>query len=220
MKKDLTELVFILDRSGSMQGLERDTIGGFNSMLEKHNATDGECVVTTVLFNGEYELLHERLDILKIKPITDKEYFVRGNTALLDAMGKTINKIGNDLNNALEENRPEHVMFVIITDGEENASKEFTRDQIKQMVEHQTEVYKWEFIFLGANIDAFSVADSIGVQRSKTANYYADSEGTEKNFEVIHNLKSMMMKKDYSNEKAERLMKEIEDETYKKKIKK
>jgi uncharacterized protein YegL len=219
MQKDLTELVFILDRSGSMSGLERDTIGGFNSILEKHNSTDGECIVTTVLFDGEYELLHERLDILNIKPITEDEYFVRGSTALLDAIGKTINKIGIELNNLLDEQRPEHVMFVIITDGEENASKEFTRDQIKQMVEHQTEVYKWEFIFLGANIDAFSVANSIGVQRSKTANYYADSEGTEKNFEVIHNLKSMMMKKEYTDEKAERLMREIESETDKKKKK-
>jgi len=219
MKKGKTELVFILDRSGSMSGLERDTIGGFNSVIEKHNSTEGECIVTTVLFDTHYELLHDRMNILQIKPITENEYFVRGSTALLDAVGKTINSIGLALHNTTEEDRPSHVLFVIITDGEENASKEFTRDQIKQMVEHQTDVYKWEFIFMGANIDAFAVAGGMGIARHKTANYMADSQGTRVSYSIVDNIKKKMAAGEFDDDvMAEELMK-VEDD-HKKRSKK
>src|SRR5690554_6459471 len=158
MKKDLTELVFILDRSGSMNGLEMDTIGGFNSLLEKQKDERGEALVTTVLFDDDYELLHDRINIKGIKPITEKEYFVRGTTALLDAVGRTIQKFGNAQKHTAEEERAEHVMLVITTDGMENASREYTYGRVRQMVEHQKSKYGWEFIFLGANIDAIDVA--------------------------------------------------------------
>ncbi|MBP2642001.1 MAG: hypothetical protein H6Q66_2952 [Firmicutes bacterium] len=185
MKKDLTELVFILDRSGSMSGLESDTIGGYNAILEKQKKEPGEAVITTALFDDSYELLHDRINLRGIAPITDKEYYVRGSTALLDAVGKTINKIGNAQKHTAEEERAEHVLFVITTDGMENASREFNYEKVRRMIEHQKNKYGWEFLFLGANIDAVAAAESFGINRDRATNYNADSEGTLLNYEVI-----------------------------------
>lgn len=185
MKKGLTELVFILDRSGSMSGLESDTIGGYNAMLAKQKQESGEAVITTVLFDDKYELLHDRINLRGIAPITDREYFVRGNTALLDAVGKTINKIGNAQKHTVEAERAEQVMVVITTDGMENASREFSRSKVRQMIEHQKSKYGWEFIFLGANIDAVATAESFGIGEDRAANYRADSEGTTLNYAVL-----------------------------------
>ena len=185
MKSNLTELVFILDRSGSMGGLESDTIGGFNSMLAKQQAEPGECRITTVLFDNQYEVLHDRIDIKAVSPITDKEYFVRGNTALLDAVGTTINKIGGVQKNTAEDFRADKVLFVITTDGMENASREFSYDRIKSMIEHQKSKYSWEFIFLGANIDAVDVATRFGVARNRAQNFHNDSEGIALNYAVV-----------------------------------
>jgi uncharacterized protein YegL len=185
MKTNLTELVFILDRSGSMGGLESDTIGGFNSMLTKQQAEPGDCRITTILFDNEYEILHDRIDIKAVSPITEREYFVRGQTALLDAVGKTINKIGNAQKNTTEEYRAEKVLFVITTDGMENASHEFGYGKIKEMIEHQKSKYSWEFIFLGANIDAVEAASRIGIARNRAQSFHNDSEGTALNYGVI-----------------------------------
>lgn len=185
MKKGLTELVFILDRSGSMSGLESDTIGGYNALLEKQKKEVGEAVITTVLFDDKYELLHDRINIRGIVPITDREYYVRGSTALLDAVGKTINKIGNAQKHTAEDERAEHVMFVITTDGMENASCEFSYAKVRKMIEHQKRKYGWEFIFLGANIDAIATAERFGISEDRAANYNADSEGTSLNYAVI-----------------------------------
>lgn len=185
MKKDLTELIFILDRSGSMSGLEGDTIGGYNAMLEKQKKEPGEAIITTVLFDDRYELLHDRINLRGIGPMTDKEYFVRGCTALLDAVGRTVNKIKNVQKHTAEEERAEHVMFVITTDGMENASREFSYEKVRQMIEYQKSKYGWEFIFLGANIDAISTAERFGISKDRATNYNADSEGTLLNFEVI-----------------------------------
>ncbi|HHW00423.1 MAG TPA: VWA domain-containing protein [Clostridiaceae bacterium] len=177
MKKGLTELVFILDKSGSMCGLEADTIGGFNSMLQKQKAIEGECRITTVLFDNNYELLHDRIDIQAVSPITEKEYQVGGSTALLDAIGRTINKIKNAQKHTAEEYRAEKVMFVIITDGEENSSREYSVEHIRKMIEQQKTHHGWEFIFLGANIDAVETAVHIGISPDRAQNYHADSEG-------------------------------------------
>jgi uncharacterized protein YegL len=185
MKKGLTELVFILDKSGSMSGLESDTIGGFNSMLAKQKAVEGECFVTTVLFDNEYELVHDRIDIKAISPMTDKEYQVGGTTALLDAIGKTINKISNAQKHTAEEYRAEKVMFVIITDGLENSSREYSADKVKALIERQKEKYAWEFVFLGANIDAVETAGKFGISADRAMDYLADSEGTNLNFKMI-----------------------------------
>ena len=185
MKTGITELVFILDKSGSMAGLEDDTIGGFNALLKKQQEESGEAVVTTVLFDDTYELLHDRINIKGIKPITDKEYYVGGSTALLDAIGKTIHKIGNVQKNTSEELRADKVMFVITTDGMENASREYSNEKIKQMVERQKEKYGWEFIFLGANIDAIATAQRFGIGKDRAVNFNADEEGTTLNFKVI-----------------------------------
>ncbi|MDR0852828.1 MAG: VWA domain-containing protein [Clostridiales Family XIII bacterium] len=185
MKTNLTELVFILDRSGSMGGLESDTIGGFNAMLTKQQAELGECRITTVLFDGKYEILHDRIDIKAVSPITDKEYFVRGNTALLDAVGKTISKIGNAQKVSKSEYRADKVLFIITTDGMENASREYTYAKVKSQIERQKTKYGWEFIFLGANIDAAEVADNFGIDRSHAQNFHNDSEGVELNYRVV-----------------------------------
>ena len=185
MKKDLTELVFIIDRSGSMSGLESDTIGGYNAMLEKQKKEQGVAVITTVLFDDKYELLHDRINIRGVEPITEKDYFVRGSTALLDAVGKTINKIGRVQKHTADNERAEKVMFVITTDGMENASREFSREKIREMITHQKVKYGWEFIFLGANIDSAETAESFGIGRDMAADYNADSEGTRLNYEVI-----------------------------------
>jgi uncharacterized protein YegL len=185
MKKGLTELVFILDKSGSMGGVESDTIGGYNSMLAKQQAVEGDALVTTVLFDNNHELLHDRIDIKAVSPITEREYQVGGSTALLDAIGRTIHKIGNAQKNTAEDYRAEKVMFVIITDGEENASREYTSDKVKAQIERQKSRYGWEFIFLGANIDAVETAGRFGIAPDRAVDYLADSEGTELNFKVM-----------------------------------
>jgi len=185
MKTNLTELVFILDRSGSMGGLESDTIGGFNSMLAIQQTEPGDCRITTVLFDNEYDILHDRIDIKAVSPITGKEYYVRGNTALLDAIGRTINKIGGVQKNTAKDYRSDKVLFVITTDGMENASREFDYDKIKSMINLQKSKYGWEFIFLGANIDAIDVANRFGVARSRAQNFHNDSEGIALNYAVV-----------------------------------
>jgi len=185
MKNNLTELVFILDRSGSMGGMESDTIGGFNSMLKKQQAEPGECRITTVLFDDNYEILHDRIDIKAVSEITPNEYYVRGCTALLDAMGKTIRKINKVQKNTAEEYRAEKVLFVITTDGMENASREFTFDKIKSIVEKQKKKHNWEFIFLGANIDAIDVASRVGIAKNRAQNFHNDSEGIAMNYDVL-----------------------------------
>ncbi len=185
MKTNQTELVFILDRSGSMAGLESDTIGGFNSMLKKQREETGEAVLTTVLFDDRYELLHDRIDIRGIRPITEKEYFVRGSTALLDAIGNTISKIANVQKQTSEEHRSDKVLFVITTDGMENASREYTFEKIRGMVEQYKQRNGWEFIFLGANIDAISTAASFGISKDRAANFIPDSKGTGLNYKIV-----------------------------------
>ncbi|AOV98899.1 vWA domain-containing protein [Dehalococcoides mccartyi] len=185
MKKGLTELVFILDKSGSMGGLETDTIGGYNSMLEKQKAVVGECHITTVLFDNNYELLHDRIDIKAVSAITEKEYAVGGSTALLDAIGRTIHKIGNAQKNTAGDYRAEKVMFIIITDGEENSSREYSAEKVKAQIERQKIKYGWEFVFLGANIDAVETAGRFGINADRAVDYLADSDGTNLNFAVM-----------------------------------
>lgn len=185
MKKELTELVFILDRSGSMSGLESDTIGGYNALLEKQKQEPGEALVTTVLFDDGYELLHNRMNLREIMPITSQEYYVRGTTALLDAVGITITKMVNHAKGTPPEERAGHTMVVITTDGMENASREFGYEQVRQMIQHQKKRYGWEFIFLGANIDAVAAAERFGISEEWAADYHADSSGTQLNYAVI-----------------------------------
>ena len=185
MKKGLTELVFILDKSGSMGGLEKDTIGGYNSMLEKQRAVDGEAVITTVLFDNGYELLHDRIDVKATRPITEKEYHVGGSTALIDAIGRTIHKTDNAQKNTAKDYRAEKVLFIIITDGEENASREYSAQKVKAMIEQQKNKYGWEFIFLGANIDAVETAERFGIAPDRAQSYHSDSAGTELNYQVL-----------------------------------
>lgn len=186
MKKNLTELVFILDRSGSMAGLEADTIGGFNAMLNKQQKAEGEAFVTTILFNHHYDLLHDRINVRGISPINEKDYEVRGTTALLDAIGFTIQKMVNVQKRTSENERAEKVLFVITTDGMENASREFTAGKIKQMVEHQKAKYGWEFMFLGANIDAVSTAAQFGIEEDFAVDYHTDHIGTQLNYEAVN----------------------------------
>ena len=185
MKKGLTEIVFILDRSGSMGGLEKDTIGGYNSMIAKQKTEEGEAVISTVLFDNETEVLHDRVPLAKVEPITEKEYFVRGSTALLDAVGGAIHHIGNVHKYAREEDVPEKTLFIITTDGMENSSRQYSYDKVKKMVERQKEKYHWEFIFLGANIDAAEVAGRFGVDKSRAVTYECDSAGTKLNYQVM-----------------------------------
>lgn len=178
MKLNLTEIVFILDRSGSMSRIEGDTIGGYNSFLKTQRDGEGEAKVTTVLFDDKYMLIHSRTDINNVNPITEKEYFGRGSTALLDAVGRTIVDTGVKLRELPEEDRPSKVIFVIITDGYENASYEFTYKQVNEMISHQQSKYNWEFIFLGANIDAVKEAEHLGIKGSRATNYMADAQGS------------------------------------------
>lgn len=188
MKKGLTELVFILDKSGSMAGLETDTIGGYNSMLAKQQAVDGECYITTVLFDNNYRLLHDRIDLRAVSPITEKEYQVGGSTALLDAIGKTIHKIIDVQKYTAEDYRAEKVLFVIITDGEENSSREYSAEVIKALIEQQKKDYGWEFVFLGANIDAVETAGRFGISPDRAQNFHADKKGIELNFYAVSGL--------------------------------
>ena len=192
MKKNLTELVFILDRSGSMQGLEVDTIGGFNAMLEKQKKEPGEAFVSTILFNDHTQVLHDRVKIEAVEPITHREYYVRGCTALLDAIGGAIHHIGNIHKYARSEDVPEHTLFVITTDGMENASRRYTSQQVKTMIQRQKEKYGWEFLFLGANIDAVETAGSLGIAPDRAVNYHCDSEGTRLNYEVVSTGKTIL----------------------------
>ena len=185
MKRNLTELVFILDRSGSMQGLEGDTIGGFNAMMEKQKREPGEALVSTILFDDRTQVLHDRVKVGEVGPITEKEYYVRGCTALLDAIGGAIHHIGNIHKYARSEDVPEHTLFVITTDGMENASRRYSAQRVKEMIRRQKEKYGWEFLFLGANIDAVETAGHLGIAPDRAVNYHCDSEGTRLNYQVV-----------------------------------
>jgi hypothetical protein len=184
MNMNLTEIVFLLDRSGSMGGLESDTIGGFNAFIEKQRQLEGETIVTAVLFDDRYEILWNGIDAHKVK-LTDKEYYVRGCTALLDAVGKTILDVGHRLSQISKDERPGKVIFVITTDGLENASREFTYEKVKELIKHQQEKYCWEFIFLGANIDAAKEANSIGIAMDNAYNFEASKNGVENMYCVV-----------------------------------
>ena len=185
MKRNLTELVFILDRSGSMQGLEGDTIGGFNAMMEKQKREPGEALVSTILFDDRTQVLHDRVRVGEVGPITEKEYYVRGCTALLDAIGGAIHHIGNIHKYARSEDVAEHTLFVITTDGMENASRRYSAQRVKEMIRRQKEKYGWEFLFLGANIDAVETAGHLGIAPDRAVNYHCDSEGTRLNYQVV-----------------------------------
>ena len=215
-KTTITELVYILDRSGSMSGLEKDTIGGYNSMLKKQKAEPGTAFVTTVLFDDKYELLHDRVNIRELSPITEKEYFVRGSTALLDAVGNTISRIGNDQKHSDEARRADKVMIVIITDGMENASREYTYHRIMDMIDRQKSRFGWEFLFLGANIDAVATAAKFGISSDRAANYHADSKGTQLNYNAINDFASNLR----SGRSNDASWKKNIDEDYKKRGKK
>ena len=185
MRKGLTEVIFILDRSGSMSGLEADTIGGFNSMIAKQKKEEGEAYISTVLFDDQTEVLYDRVPVSKVEPMNDKQYYVRGCTALLDALGGAIHHIGNVHKYAREEDRPEKTLFIITTDGMENASHQYSYEKVKKMVERQKKKYGWEFLFLGANIDAIEVAGRFGIAANRAINYECDSKGTQLNYEVL-----------------------------------
>ncbi|MCQ2575868.1 MAG: VWA domain-containing protein [Treponema sp.] len=187
MKKGLTEIVFILDKSGSMSGLEKDTIGGYNSFLKKQKEVEGEAFVSTVFFDDYSSVIHDRVDIKEITPLTEDDYCPGGCTALLDAIGGAIHHIGNIHKYAREEDVPEKTVFVIITDGQENASHQFAYTKIKQMIERQKEKYNWEFLFLGANIDAIAEAAKIGINMDRAVQYECDETGTMLNFETMAN---------------------------------
>lgn len=185
MKENLTELVFILDRSGSMSYLKDDTIGGFNSMIKKQKQEPGEAFVTTVLFNSDYTLLHDHVNIKNIQPMTKDDYMAYGLTAFNDALGATIHKIGERLNDTPEDERPDKVIFVIITDGFENASTRYTKERVKETIEHQQSKYSWTFIFLGANMDAVEEAGSYGINQDFAKTYTASSAGTSRGYDVV-----------------------------------
>ena len=186
MRKGLTEVIFILDRSGSMSGLEADTIGGFNSMIAKQKKEEGEAYISTVLFDDQTEVLYDRVPVNKVEPMNDNQYYVRGCTALLDAIGGAIHHIVNVHKYAREEDRPEKTLFIITTDGMENASRKYSYEKVKEMVERQKEKYGWEFLFLGANIDAIDVAGKFGIDSNRALNYVSDHKGTQLNYEVLN----------------------------------
>lgn len=185
MKKGLTELVFIIDGSGSMHGLEKDTIGGFNSMIEKQKRENGEVLVSTVIFNSESRVVYDRVDIRNIRPMTEKDYEATSCTALIDAIGGSVRHIGNVHKYIRNEDLPENTVFVITTDGMENASSRYTADEVKKMIERQKEKYGWEFIFLGANIDSVETAKSFGIGADRTADYFCDSKGINVNYACV-----------------------------------
>ncbi|MCC8016731.1 MAG: VWA domain-containing protein [Clostridiales bacterium] len=184
-KNNITELVFILDCSGSMGGLESDTIGGFNSLIEKQKKQSGRCFVSTVLFDNFSEVIHDRVELENIKPMTDKDYYVRGSTALIDAIGGAIHHVVNIHKYARPEDVPQHTMFVIMTDGYENASHIYTSDRVKAMIEHEKEKYGWEFLFIGANIDSVETARHFGISEDRAVNYHADSQGTSVVYDTV-----------------------------------
>ena len=208
MKKNnnnITELVFILDRSGSMGGLEADTIGGFNGMIEKQKKEEGEAYVSTILFDNESEVIHDRVKLSEIRPMTEEDYYVRGCTALLDAIGDAVKHISNIHKYARPEDVPAHTMFVITTDGMENASRRYTYKEIKKLIGKQKEL-GWEFLFIGANIDAVEVAERVGISKERTANYVSDSVGTSMVFQALAAPISAMRKNEaISREWAETL---------------
>lgn len=185
MKKNLSEIVFLLDRSGSMSGLEKDTIGGFNAMIEKQKKEEGEALISTILFDHEMKVLHDRVKVQDVKPISEKDYQVRGCTALLDAMGGAIHHISNVHKYARNEDVPEHTIFVITTDGMENASSHYSSSKVRTMVERQKEKYGWEFLFLGANMDAIAAAKDFGIEEDKAVEYRSDDIGTRLNYAVM-----------------------------------
>ena len=185
MKKNLTEMVFILDKSGSMAGLEKDTIGGFNGMIAKQKREKGDALVSTVLFSNESTVIHDRADIRQVEPMTDRQYFVGGCTALIDAIGGAIHHIGNVHKYARLEDVPEHTIFVITTDGMENASHRYTADKVREMVEHQKKKYGWEFLFLGANIDAVETAARFGIAQDRAVNFHNDEVGLQLNYRTV-----------------------------------
>ena len=185
MKKGLTEIVFILDRSGSMAGLEGDTIGGFNAMVERQKAVDGQAYLSTVLFNNVSQVVYDRVDLRAVRPMTRQDYRVGGGTALLDALGDAIHHIGNIHKYARSEDVPEHTLFVITTDGMENASCRYTADGVRALIRRQQERYGWEFLFLGANIDAVQTADTFGIAPNRAVRYHSDSLGTRVNFRAV-----------------------------------
>lgn len=217
MKNNITELVFILDRSGSMSGLESDTIGGFNSMIEKQKKLSGKAYVSTILFDNVSEVIHDRVSLEKVEPMTEKDYYVRGCTALLDAIGGAIHHIGNIHKYARKEDIPERTLFVITTDGMENASRNYDLKTVRKMIEHEQKKYGWEFLFIGANIDAVQTAGSFGIAKNRAVNYNADSEGTRVVYESVSNAVSSCrasapisdewkdeIDKDYNSRKSER----------------
>lgn len=207
MKKGLTEIIFILDRSGSMAGLEGDTIGGFNAMVEKQKKEDGEAYISTVLFDDVSEVLYDRVPIAKIEPMNDRQYYVRGCTALLDAIGGAIHHIGNVHKYAREEDRPEKTIMIITTDGMENSSRKYGYDKVKKMVERQKDKYGWEFLFLGANMDAIEVAGRFGISKERAINYECDGAGTQLNYSVLSKTISAV-RKSKNQEDTDRAMME------------
>ena len=186
MKNNVTELVFIIDRSGSMAGFESDTVGGFNSTIQKQKEKEGKVYVSTVLFDNRSEVLHDRVEISKIKPMTQNDYRVGGCTALLDAIGGAIHHIGNIHKYSRKEDVPEHTVFVITTDGMENASSVYSSSKIKGMIERQRKKYGWEFIFLAANIDAVETAENMGIRRDRAANYNQTKKGVGRNYYAMN----------------------------------
>ena len=186
MKKGLVEMVFILDRSGSMRGLEADTVGGFNSLIDKQKQAAGEALVSLVLFDDQFEVVHHRRVIADLEPLTKDTYYVRGSTALVDAVARGIEKIKHVHRQLGIDNTPEKTMFIITTDGQENASKQYNTHQLKRLISEQQEKFGWEFLFLGANIDSFATAMSLGIQRNRAANFEANEEGIKKKFYAVN----------------------------------
>jgi uncharacterized protein YegL len=216
MKNNLTEIVFILDRSGSMSGLESDTIGGYNSLLKKQKATAGKALISTILFDNCSEVLIDRIDLKAVPFMTEKEYSTQGCTALLDAIGGAIKHIGNIHKYAREEDQPENTLFIITTDGLENASHRYNYESVKKLIELEKEKYGWEFIFLGANIDAVEVAGRFGICAERAANYNADGEGTQLNYAIMNEeIQNLRMNKGISHDWKDRI-----DKDYKKRNKK
>lgn len=185
MKKNLTEIVFILDKSGSMSGLEKDTIGGFNSLIEKQKKEDGEALISTVLFSSYSEVITDRVPLDQIRPMTSDDYYVGGCTALLDAMGGAVHHIRNVHKYIREEDRPEKTLFIIMTDGQENSSRMYTYRKVKDMISKAQEELNWEFLFLGANMDAISAAESFGIHEDHAVRFENDAQGVEMNYAVL-----------------------------------
>lgn len=200
MKNNITELVFILDRSGSMSGLEADTIGGFNSMIEKQKQEDGKAYVTTVLFDSHMQRLHDRLDIQNVPKMTERDYIPNGWTALFDAVGETVRHIAHIHKYSRPEDVPEKTLVVITTDGMENSSRKYSRERVKELIEHEQEKYGWEFIFMGANIDAAETAEDIGIPSGRAANFIADDDGIELCMNAVNNAISSARRREYLSE--------------------